>query len=740
MEFTLKRNTKKSIAIITAMAIILTLLMPMGGAFASLSNSWAETVPRVTDGDNKKLGVLAIELDRGTVGGGHTFSIYLPEGVEFATTPKEVAVTKGIEKGVFTDEMPVLGNDAGWKIANAGDDFIEIKRTGGASPPKNRPVIIRVQFTVDIDDDVTGDIIVRIDGANTGITSESVTVARVVVGKTTTTISEVEDLAIDSTGLVGDIRIRENVAGALDVEGDVIELILPDGFKWDLDAKEEKEDAKDTEEPPNFIFAVGGSVTAHVYDDRNYDPDEVLEIIVTASKRDSRDIIMAGNITIENIRIIVPEDAALGDVEMTIEGNEVTEEDIVIAKVGDFGFEVETKGDIPTIVAGKVGKEIADIVIEETAPNSWDNGRSVIMEMPGWAEWHEEEPHGADGPLGKGVRDEDDREEARWNVADEDESKAELENMEVSIDADAPAGDLTVEIRGRAGVTGELVVAEIVRPFEVTAEKHEMAIGVRGQTVGDITITETQAEAICENKWVIIKAPRGFEFEDFDVEVTDGDMKIDDDETEGRYLAFRIDRDSNREASTIKITGMEFDVDRHIPEGDVNFEIFMTKSSKIDKIGNFDHVIDDANYEDVTSVVVATVTTPAPLAVSSTVFTIGSAIFNVDGVMRAMDVAPYVKDGRTFLPVRFVAQAVGVADDDIDWNAETHTVTLTEGDTVVELVIGSKTITIDGASEVMDVAPELTAGRTMLPARAVAVAFGFKVGWDEATRAVVISN
>jgi len=45
---------------------------------------------------------------------------------------------------------------------------------------------------------------------------------------------------------------------------------------------------------------------------------------------------------------------------------------------------------------------------------------------------------------------------------------------------------------------------------------------------------------------------------------------------------------------------------------------------------------------------------------------------------------------------------------------------------------------INGASVTMDVAPEITGDRTMLPIRFVAQAFGAQVGWDAATQTVTI--
>ena len=98
-------------------------------------------------------------------------------------------------------------------------------------------------------------------------------------------------------------------------------------------------------------------------------------------------------------------------------------------------------------------------------------------------------------------------------------------------------------------------------------------------------------------------------------------------------------------------------------------------------------------------------------------FVIGSNIYTVNGLTKIMDVAPYINNGRTFVPYRYLALALGVAEDDIVWDDATKKVTVTKGDTVVEATIGSTTLTVNGEAVTMDVAPEIKNGRTMLPAR-----------------------
>ena len=55
-------------------------------------------------------------------------------------------------------------------------------------------------------------------------------------------------------------------------------------------------------------------------------------------------------------------------------------------------------------------------------------------------------------------------------------------------------------------------------------------------------------------------------------------------------------------------------------------------------------------------------------------------------------------------------------------------------------MIGSTTLTVNGQTQTMDQAPVIRDGRTYLPARYVAEAFGDNVSWDAASQTVTVSR
>lgn len=106
-----------------------------------------------------------------------------------------------------------------------------------------------------------------------------------------------------------------------------------------------------------------------------------------------------------------------------------------------------------------------------------------------------------------------------------------------------------------------------------------------------------------------------------------------------------------------------------------------------------------------------------------------------------LDVAPRIVDSRTLVPLRGIFEEIGAT---VTWEQETRTATMTRGDSVVTVTIGSKTATVGGASVTLDVPAQLSAAsgnaRTLVPVRFIAEALGADVGWLNSPQTVVIAG
>jgi len=109
----------------------------------------------------------------------------------------------------------------------------------------------------------------------------------------------------------------------------------------------------------------------------------------------------------------------------------------------------------------------------------------------------------------------------------------------------------------------------------------------------------------------------------------------------------------------------------------------------------------------------------------------------INGQVIFTDTNPYVKQNRTFVPVRFVAEAFGM---NVHWNQEEKKVIIADESTLVELWQDRNLISVNGKEIIMDVNTEEKDGRIMVPVRHFAEAMGFSVEWDNMTCSVALNK
>jgi hypothetical protein len=99
----------------------------------------------------------------------------------------------------------------------------------------------------------------------------------------------------------------------------------------------------------------------------------------------------------------------------------------------------------------------------------------------------------------------------------------------------------------------------------------------------------------------------------------------------------------------------------------------------------------------------------------------------IDGLSLNLDVLPIIQNGRTLVPFRAIAEAMNI---DVSWDDQTRTVNATDGNTTVRLQIDNRTAYRNNIPMTLDVAPQIVAGRTLIPLRFFSEAFNCQVGWD----------
>lgn len=271
----------------------------------------------------------------------------------------------------------------------------------------------------------------------------------------------------------------------------------------------------------------------------------------------------------------------------------------------------------------------------------------------------------------------------------------------------------------------------------------------RSRTGISFTIGEGGPGAIAAKVWdqvgvLIISCPSGVKFAAEPEISVAGDLKLD-------TANIRLNPEQNKlvipilasstQTSVIKFEQVNLTLDRTVPEG----ELLLSVSGNALDQASGSHSASWVGSIPIESVAakgaVARVTTPAPdeRTPQRTICTVGSDEYTLYDVARKMDVAPYLKDDRVFLPVYDIAQIMGIVSDKIFWDQEQQTITLMKGSTFIQLRIGSKTMLLNGAAVTLDAAPEITQNRTCLPVGLLVQALGGQAEWDPVAQTIAFN-
>ena len=269
----------------------------------------------------------------------------------------------------------------------------------------------------------------------------------------------------------------------------------------------------------------------------------------------------------------------------------------------------------------------------------------------------------------------------------------------------------------------------------------DVKIGLQKQKGSDILIKETEAGALQDyvpkgnSKYaeydVSVGTKYNIRFNSGSMTVKEGDLKLVPKKESGSKdgkIYVNVDRRSTK-ASTLLVSGVNVTLDRAVPYGPFklsgNFGVVEARHDLGNTTKKFDYF---------------TVVTPVSDDKRiTTVFTIDSKDrYEVNGVKKqlsTMDVAPFIQDGRTMLPVRYIAEAIGA---EVNYDPKTRIATFQKNQFVVTLNIDKNVMYVNGSPVQLYTKPTNVEGRIFLPLVNVAQAFGLKQ--DGQTRGNIIWN
>lgn len=124
------------------------------------------------------------------------------------------------------------------------------------------------------------------------------------------------------------------------------------------------------------------------------------------------------------------------------------------------------------------------------------------------------------------------------------------------------------------------------------------------------------------------------------------------------------------------------------------------------------------------------------------VLTIGKKDALIFGETRTNDVAPVIRNERTMLPSRFIAESLGAT---VEWNEEKQLVTIKgknekDEDIIILITIGAAYSSVNGESIKLDSPAFIENDRTYTPIRFISEQLGANVDWNESEQKITITR
>ncbi len=502
--------------------------------------------------------------------------------------------------------------------------------------------------------------------------------------------------------------------------------------------------------------------------------------------------------------ILPTNDNNYGDVEITVSGDGISGQTILVAKREKLGFKLETVKDAQEIVSGRhfnIDKNTmveddnntVEVKFSEAVPNTLVSSRALDFDLPEGVKIVDVEVSEAKNFKSSNGLDDSDFEiinngrtlrltRDSYAIQDSVKSVASFKlKFNLSVDPSF-TGDIKLSVSGGGqseGTTPDVVIAKAVAPFEIKTQTTKVDLGYQDYNTADITITETKPGMFLEAKDAQLKlvAPYGTQevgFSEAKFEVTGGELEVKekDFKIKDGVINFTVNKASYKNPSTITIKDVKIGSTRSVPYGSYNLALsggavinnyksgladdkqftLSTTGSKDTKELMYQNNTEYYEVENYVNVITETGTFNQTVKVS-----VGEKTVLVGDQAYDMDVAPYIQasSNSTMVPLRFVSVALGVdssnvanpdASNKIAWDANTKTTTIYygagTGQKIIQFQAGSNIMVVDGTRIPMEygVVAEIKDGRMFVPFRALGQALGVTVSWDADTRTAIYNE
>lgn len=461
-----------------------------------------------------------------------------------------------------------------------------------------------------------------------------------------------------------------------------------------------------------------------------------------------------------------------------------TADAIVVAKVVADAIEVsvDEDEDVPVIYSGVnvANEDITDdsdhkaleVTIKEPTAGTLDAKKVLTMELPDGVyvtNVESNDDFDADEVAFAAAYKKGDYEKFEFarrtlDATEEGQDAGELKFTLTLVAEPGFTGDVTLKVDG-AGLdkAQEVKIAKFVAPYTVEASQNNLIIDYRNTKIPTNIVVKEAEDGLWKKNSQFVFGVDKFEDDDFENDATytvddKSDLEV---KTIKDKLGFKIDKESADDAATVTISNISLYMSRNLAAGAYDLQLnttgsdaFMEQAILVPAGVNVDEATvkyqyydNDAHFDEVVkegfvNIITAGRDQDDASFTKKVVVPVGEKYIIAGEEQVALDVPAYISAaGYTMLPVRAVATALGINNNNVLWNQASRTVTILYGQRIITMVAGQKVVTVNGNTIPASATVQIKDGRTFLPMRDLATALGVTdITWDAATKTATMNG
>lgn len=335
-------------------------------------------------------------------------------------------------------------------------------------------------------------------------------------------------------------------------------------------------------------------------------------------------------------------------------------------------------------------------------------------------------------------------------------------------------GDVVLKLSGDGfDKAQEVKIAKFVKPYTVEAAQNDLIIDYRNTKVPTNVVVKEAEEGLWKKDEMDFNFNVDYmTFEDDATYTVDKDSDLEVKALKGTKMGFKVTEESSDKAAAVTISDVSLYMNRSIAAGAYDLDLNTTAGQKLLTEQSLATTSDDGeiaganNYriadvidmkydsknkwedkfytvkEGFVNVITAGRDQDDASFTKKVVVPVGEKYLIAGEEQVVLDVPAYISaQGYTMLPVRAVATALGINNNNVLWNQASRTVTILYGQRIITMVAGQKVVTVNGNTIPASATVQIKDGRTFLPMRDLATALGVTdITWDAATKTATMNG